>query len=116
MATLRCFNRMARKVCTIGAVLVSLTACTPKGNPMSNAELTDFATRYAVAWSGKDPVKFAAFYDENGSLTVNGAASLGRAAIIATARAYMAAFPDMLVRLDSLRQEKAETIFHWTWT
>ena len=83
---------------------------------MSNGDLTDFATRYAAAWSGKDPVKFAAFYDENGSLTVNGAASVGRAAIIATAGAYMAAFPDMVVRLDSLRQENAETIFHWTWT
>jgi uncharacterized protein (TIGR02246 family) len=83
---------------------------------MSNAELTEFATRYAAAWSGKDPVAFAAFYDEHGSLIVNGAASVGRAAITETARAYMAAFPDMVVRLDSLRQEQAETIFHWRWT
>jgi len=83
---------------------------------MSNGDLQDFATRYAAAWSGKDPVKFAAFYDENGSLIVNGAASVGRAAITATARAYMAAFPDMVVRLDSLRHEQEETIFHWTWT
>lgn len=83
---------------------------------MSNGDLKDFATRYAAARSGKDPVKFAAFYDEDGSLTVNGAASVGRAAITATARAYMAAFPDMVVKLDSLRQEKDQTIFHWTWT
>jgi uncharacterized protein (TIGR02246 family) len=83
---------------------------------MSNGDLTSFAIRYAAAWSGKDPVKFAAFYDENGSLIVNGAPSVGRAEITATARAYMAAFPDMRVRLDSLRQEKDQTIFHWTWT
>lgn len=82
---------------------------------MSNADLTDFATRYAAAWSGKDPVKFAAFYDENGSLIVNGAASVGRAAITATAGAYMAAFPDMVVELESLRQEKDRTVFHWRW-
>lgn len=100
----------------MGAVFVCLTACAPKGNPMSNGDLTKFATRYAAAWSGKDPVKFAAFYDENGSLTVNGAASVGRAAITATARAYMVAFPDMVVKLDSLRQEKDQTIFHWKWT
>ena len=79
-------------------------------------DLHEFATRYAAAWSGKDPVKFGAFYDENGSLIVNGAASVGRAAIVETARAYMAAFPDMVVRLDSLRSEQAETVFHWTWT
>src|SRR3982751_7104361 len=83
---------------------------------MSNGDLKDLAARYAAAWSGKDPVKFAAFYDENGSLIVNGAASVGRAAITATARAYMAAFPDMVVKLDSLRQEKDQTVFHWTWT
>ena len=28
----------------------------------------------------------------------------------------MAAFPDMVVKLDSLREEKDQTIFHWTWT
>lgn len=116
MITLRCFIRVSRQVCTIGAAFVGLTACTPKGNPMSNGDLTNFATRYAAAWSGKDPVKFAAFYDENGSLIVNGAASVGRAAITATARAYMAAFPDMVVRLDSLRQQNDQPIFHWTWT
>ena len=83
---------------------------------MDNMDLTDFATRYAMAWSSKDPVKFVAFYEEDGSLIVNGDASVGHAAIIATARAYMAAFPDMVVRLDALRQEEDQTIFHWTWT
>lgn len=83
---------------------------------MTNSDLNNFATRYASAWSGKDPVRFAAFYDENGALIVNGAASVGRAAITATARAYMAAFPDMVVRLDSLSQEQGQPVFHWTWT
>jgi uncharacterized protein (TIGR02246 family) len=107
---------MSRTVCMVGAAVLCLTACTPRANQMRNADPMEFATRYAAAWSGKDPVKFAAFYDENGSLIVNGAASVGRAAITATARAYMAAFPDMVVKLDSLRQEGDETIFHWTWT
>lgn len=83
---------------------------------MNNTDLTDFANRYAAAWSSQNPVEFAAFYDESGSLTVNGASSVGRAAITATARAYMSAFPDMVVKLDSLRQEDDQTIFHWTWT
>lgn len=83
---------------------------------MSRADLTEFATRYAAPWSSQNPAEFAAFYDERGSLAVNGAPSVGRAAITATARAYMTAFPDMVVELDSLRQEEGQTIFHWTWT
>jgi hypothetical protein len=54
---------------------------------------------------------FAAFYDDNASRTVNGAAPGRRAAITATVRAYVAAFPDMVVKLDSLRQETDRTIF-----
>ena len=100
----------------MGAAFVFMAGCTAKANLMSNRDLTDFATRYAAAWSGKDPVKFAAFYEENGSLIVNGDASVGRAAITATARSYMAAFPDMVVKLDSLGQEAEQTVFHWTWT
>ena len=83
---------------------------------MPHGDLTSFATRYAAAWSGKDPVAFAAFYDENGSLIVNGSASVGRAAITETARAYMTAFPDMVVKLDSLRENDGATVFHWSWT
>lgn len=84
---------------------------------MRQAELTDFATRYAAAWSSQDPVRFAGFYAENGSLSVNdGAPSVGRAAITATAGAYMTAFPDMVVRLDSLSRDGDRAIFHWTWT
>jgi uncharacterized protein (TIGR02246 family) len=116
MRTLRYLGRIAREVCTMAGVFVSVTACTPKGGSMNTADLTDFATRYAAAWSSQNPDKFATFYDENGSLIVNGASSVGRAAITATARAYMSAFPDMVVKLDSLRQENDQTIFHWTWT
>ena len=116
MIVLRRVSRVSSTVCTMGAAFVFMASCTAKANLMSNRDLTDFATRYAAAWSGKDPVKFAAFYEENGSLTVNGDASVGRAAITATARSYMAAFPDMVVKLDSLGQEAGQTIFHWTWT
>ena len=107
---------ISRHICAVGATFICLTACTPRATQMRTGGLTDFAIRYAAAWSGKDPVKFASFYEENGSLIVNGAASVGRAAITATARAYMAAFPDMVVKLDSLRQENNNTVFHWTWT
>lgn len=100
----------------VAALLATLVACSREENPMVATDRTDFATRYAAAWSGQDPVAFGAFYAESGSLVVNGAASVGRAAIIETARSYMAAFPDMTVQLDSLRDESGTTVFHWTWT
>ena len=104
-------------VVALAGVLLSFTSCASRTASRSQGELTDFATRYATAWSAQDPAEFAEFFAENGSLTVNsGAPSVGRAAITATAREYMTAFPDMVVRLDSLTRDGDHAIFHWTWT
>ena len=102
--------------CAAAVLVATLIACSPKEKPVTAEDRTSVAARYAAAWSGKDPVAFGAFYDKAGSLIVNGSASVGRAAIVETARSYMAAFPDMVVRLDSLREESRATVFHWTWT
>ena len=84
---------------------------------MDHMKLTDFATRYAAAWSSQNPASLASFYAENGSLIVNGGApSVGRAAITATAQGFMAAFPDMVVKMDVVSQEGSDAIFRWTWT
>lgn len=80
-------------------------------------DLRDLATRYAAAWSSQDPDRLTAFYAVTGILIVNsGAPSIGRGAIRATVQGFMAAFPDMLVRMDSVvdRGDRAE--FHWAWT
>ena len=80
-------------------------------------DLTEFATRYAAAWSSQNPAALASFYAEHGSLQVNdGQPAVGRAAIAATARDFMAAFPDMVVRLVELRQRGDHVEFHWHWT
>ncbi len=84
---------------------------------MTIAQRTDFATRYAAAWSSQDPDRFAAFYSEHGSIQVNdGAPALGRAAVRATAQSFMSAFPDMLVRMDSVTHNGNTTTFYWIWT
>jgi steroid delta-isomerase-like uncharacterized protein len=84
---------------------------------MNLSELTDFATRYAAAWSSRNPEELASFYAPDGSLTVNaGNPSVGRTAIAATARQFMEAFPDMVVKMDSVSQEDNHATFHWTWT
>ena len=69
---------------------------------MNQTELTDFGTRYAAAWSSQHPVSLASFYNENGSLTVNGnAASVGHTAITETAR---------LVPMASLRSRRVTSM------
>jgi uncharacterized protein (TIGR02246 family) len=84
---------------------------------MKDAALTDFATRYAAAWSSQDPESLAAFYAEDGSLIVNsGEPATGRAAITAKARSFMEAFPDMVVRLECVEGDANHATFHWRWT
>lgn len=97
--------------------LALLTACQPKEEQTAMADLTDFATRYAEAWSNQDPVAFASFYAEDGALRVNdGEPSVGRDAVTETARSFMTAFPDMVVRFVEVRKKDKYVEFHWHWT
>lgn len=110
-------GRTLRPASLIVLALFSLNACTKRTEPMNHSELTAFATRYAAAWSGQNPGELASFYTEDGSLSVNAAdPSVGRGAIAATARGYMEAFPDMVVKMDSVTQKGSHATFHWTWT
>lgn len=104
-------------VIALSMTILLLVACEPEEGQMDTAELTDFAKRYAMAWSGQDPVAYGMFYSENGSLTINnGEPSVGRDAVVDSARAFMNAFPDMVVRLVELRAERDRVEFHWHWT
>jgi len=99
------------------ALLALLTACGSRGASPEQTDVTDFATRYAAAWSSQSPDSLASFYSESGSLIVNaGAPSVGRQAIRATAEGFMTAFPDMLVVMDSVVGQGPHAVFHWTWT
>jgi hypothetical protein len=82
-----------------------------------NQNVTDFGIRYAAAWSSQNPARLASFYAETGSLTVNnGTPSVGRAAITATARGFMTAFPRH-GREDGRGEPGRESRgFRWTWT
>jgi uncharacterized protein (TIGR02246 family) len=81
------------------------------------ANLHEFATRYAKAWCSQNPESVAAFFAENGSLSVNdGAPAVGRAAIAEEARGFMTTFPDMVVTFDKLEPRAEATAFHWTLT
>jgi mannose-6-phosphate isomerase-like protein (cupin superfamily)/ketosteroid isomerase-like protein len=84
---------------------------------MDRSRLADLATRYAAAWSSRNPASLAAFYAENGSLSVNGGApAVGRAAVTAKVGDFMSAFPDMVVKMDAVSRDGDIVLFHWTWT
>jgi beta-alanine degradation protein BauB len=85
--------------------------------PQNTNDLVAFATRYADAWSGQDPGAFSRFYAEDGTFRINdGEPSIGREAIAATARSFMANFPDMVVSLVDVHREGDYVHFHWRWT
>ena len=82
---------------------------------MTSDELTSFARRYAKAWCSQNPESVAAFFAENGSLSVNdGPPAVGRAAIAEVAQGFMSTFPDLIVTMDDVSRNPDGTKFHWT--
>jgi steroid delta-isomerase-like uncharacterized protein len=80
-------------------------------------DLKEFAKRYANAWCSQDPEKVAAFFAENGSISINnGRPAVGRAAVAKEAQSFMTTFPDMVVTMDKLLRDEEGTTFHWTLT
>jgi len=79
--------------------------------------MREFARRYTGAWCGQDPAAVAAFYAENGTLSINGGEpAAGRPAIEEVARSFMQAFPDMVVQFDGLGRRRHNYNYHWTLT
>lgn len=85
---------------------------------MNVAQLRDFATRYTAAWCSQRAPSVAAFFSEDGSLTINdGTPSVGRAAITAAAQGFMTAFPDLVVMMDGVTLEgRDHAVYRWTLT
>lgn len=84
---------------------------------MTDDELQDFATRYTAAWCSQDPASVAAFYAEYGSLTINeGTPAIGREAITDIAQSFMAAFPDLEVRMDRIDVTADHVKYLWSLT
>ena len=76
-----------------------------------------FAEEYTAAWCSQNPASVAAFYEGDGSLSVNeDAPAVGREAITQVAQGFMTAFPDMKVAMDDLHLQADGIIYHWTLT
>ena len=84
---------------------------------MITDHLTEFAQRYATAWCSHNPGSVAAFFAENGALSVNdGAPGVGRTAIAEVARGFMRNLPDVVLTMDEVSRDSDGTKFHWTLT
>jgi hypothetical protein len=84
---------------------------------VSDTTLQAFAARYTAAWCSQQAASVASHFAEGGSLTINaGTPAVGRDAITASAQAFMTAFPDMIVAMDSLVVNGAHPVYHWTLT
>jgi len=84
---------------------------------MDQTRLQEFGRDYTAAWCSQDASNVAAYFAPHGSLKINDAApASGRAEITAAAQAFMTAFPDMVVAMDSVSIEGEYAIYRWTLT
>ncbi len=85
--------------------------------PEPLAKLMDFAARYTTAWCSQDAAKVAAFFAEDGSLTINdNEPAVGRRAITESVQSFMSAFPDLRVAMDDVKVDGDLAEYHWTLT
>jgi hypothetical protein len=81
----------------------------------NHTRLHNFGTRYAAAWSSRNPASVATFFSADGSLQVNDdPPAVGREAIAEVARGFMTALPDMRVLMDGVNGEGDRVVFRWT--
>ncbi len=82
---------------------------------MDLTALHAFGTRYARAWCSQVPESVAAFFADDGSLSVNeNTPATGREAIASVAQGYMTDFPDLNVTMDDIVPRSQGAVFHWT--
>jgi SnoaL-like protein len=110
-------NAEAQWVVIAALLSAALSACRSTETTMDAAKLKEFGTKYTAAWCSQNAASVAAFFAESGSLKINdGAPSVGRAAITAAAQGFMTAFPDMVVRMDSVSVDGGRAVYRWTLT
>jgi predicted ester cyclase len=81
---------------------------------MNVEQLNEFAQKYTVAWSSQNAASVAAFFADDGTISVNGVPSVGREAITAMVQGFMTAFPDMVLTMDALDVSPGQIDYHWT--
>jgi uncharacterized protein (TIGR02246 family) len=90
------------------------TPCGSGQATTDTAAIRELAGRYTAAWNSGKPEHVAAFFAAGATLSVNGSAATGRAAIEDVARGFMTAFPDLELRMDRMEYVGDRVRYHWT--
>lgn len=94
-------------------LLIAIMGCNTQKSEYN--QMVKFGQEYTEAWNSKVPENMAAFYAQDGSLTVNnGTPAIGRKELAETARSYMEAFPDLELTMDSLTYVNGKYRYYWT--
>jgi len=84
---------------------------------VNTVQLRELGARYTAAWCSQNAASVAAFFADEGSLTINdGKPSVGRTAIAAAAQGFMTAFPDLVVAMDDVSLDGDHAVYRWTLT
>lgn len=83
---------------------------------MVTEKLEEFAKAYTTAWNSGEPTRVSTFFNERGTLFVNGAPAAGRESITGVAEGFMSGFPDMNLVMDRLEILTGGARYHWTFT
>jgi len=83
--------------------------------PTRSADIHNMAIAYTEAWCSQSGEAVAAFYEENASSIINGAAAtIGRVAIAEEMQQFFIELPDLVLRMDDLRSGGNQAIYLWT--
>lgn len=83
--------------------------------PLDPAAVREMAQRYTEAWCSHVPDKVAAFYAEDGRISINdGDPMVGREAVAGMVRGFYDQFPDLAVEMDHVRMAGNSALYLWT--
>ena len=83
--------------------------------PISQSQAEELGRKYTEAWCSRDPNAVAAFYSHDGRIVINdGDPSNGRAEVAEMAKGFFDGFPDLVVRMDSIRTSGTYCVYLWT--
>jgi uncharacterized protein (TIGR02246 family) len=81
---------------------------------LSPVAIENMALAYTDAWCSRSGEAVASFFTENATSIINGEPTIGRTKIADAMGALFVEFPDLVLRMDTLRSGANQAIYLWT--